>query len=308
VTRGIGPAVAAELARLAPSGLLVVTDAHVAPHYLEPLEAALPAAAEAVVLEPGEAGKDLAAVERIYAACRRVDLDRGAVGGNPSAMYNDEAREEPKSETQVVHHANDRSLSLAIEGAQQAEQGELVLDVEPRQRLVQKQDARVLGEQRREPHTLPLPARQLVNPPARETVDFAGRHRPVHGLGVLEAIAEEHATVGMPTEPHMLTNGGEGRRLGVLDEQPQQTGPLPSSEGADRAPAQLDPSGARRQKPSKRPHKGGLARSVRADDGDHLVRSHVERDPAKDRRAAQLDVNTLRSEHRHRSHPERYMR
>lgn len=79
VTRGIGPAVAAELARLAPSGLLVVTDAHVAPHYLEPLEAALPAAAEAVVLEPGEAGKDLAAVERIYAACRRVDLDRGAV-------------------------------------------------------------------------------------------------------------------------------------------------------------------------------------------------------------------------------------
>jgi len=78
------PAVVAEVVRsLAPSAAFLVTDENVAPLYLSPLQEAVEATGlrvrATVVLAPGEANKQLGAVERVLSTLVQAGADREAV-------------------------------------------------------------------------------------------------------------------------------------------------------------------------------------------------------------------------------------
>ena len=61
---------------------------------------------------------------------------------------------------EVVQDHDDRQLVLAVEGLDQVKDLELVVEVEEGRRLVEQEDAGLLGERHRQPDTLAFAARE----------------------------------------------------------------------------------------------------------------------------------------------------
>ena len=99
--------------------------------------------------------------------------------GDPSATiravaHGDEVVGVAGSHREVVQHHDDRRAASGIEIGDEVEHVELVGDVEEGRRLVEEQHRRRLRQRHREPHPLPLAAREAVDrhapPGARRSV------------------------------------------------------------------------------------------------------------------------------------------
>ena len=107
---------------------------------------------------------------------RRVDdLGRRPFGDDRAVTHRDQVRRVAARVVQIVEHGHQRP-ALDVQLRAQVHDLDLVGDVEERDRLVQQQQRRLLGQRHGDPHALPLAARQLVHQPPGDLLDV---RRPI---------------------------------------------------------------------------------------------------------------------------------
>ena len=137
---------------------------------------------------------------------RRGDhLDRRTLRDDVPVGHRHDVVGVPAGQVEVVQHHDDGASGTPVQVAQQAQQLDLVVDVEERRGLVEQQQVGLLGQRHRDPYPLALTARELL-------------HRPVHevgGLGGVERRGDRRLVGGRPLpEPPLVgvpTPGRPGR-------------------------------------------------------------------------------------------------
>ena len=94
--------------------------------------------------------------------------------------------------------------AIVDELAHEVQHLELMEDVEVGRRLVQKQDARLLGERARYEHSLALSSGQGVQRPVGESLGVGLTHRVAGYAVVLAALYLEAPEVRVPAHQHEL--------------------------------------------------------------------------------------------------------
>ena len=79
-------------------------------------------------------------------------------------VEDDRAVGEARGQVEVVEDGEDGEAASRSQPLEQLDQRELMRDVEMGRRLVEEEEARLLGESEGDEDALPLPARQLVHP------------------------------------------------------------------------------------------------------------------------------------------------
>ncbi len=136
--------------------------------------------------------------------------------------------------------------------------------VERRGGLVEEQQFRVAREGEREPHPLGLAAGQLLDPPVRQVVDPGQGEQFGGAPAVPVELPEQADQLGHP--------GGLGQAAGL-----QHAADLAGRHGRRGGPAQdPDLTGGRRAQPQHGVDRGGLARTVRAEQRHRLAGLDIE--------------------------------
>jgi hypothetical protein len=81
---------------------------------------------------------DAGETEHLLDQLGRHDLGRGALGDDPAVGHRDDVVAEPAGEVQVVQDDDDRLAGFRVERAQQAQELDLVVDVQVGGRLVER--------------------------------------------------------------------------------------------------------------------------------------------------------------------------
>ena len=92
-----------------------------------------------------------------------MHLDRGARGDERAGSHGDEVVAVAGGLVEVVEHQHDRAPVALVQVDEQVEDLDLVGEVEVGGGFVEQHQVGALRERHRDPHTLALPARQLVD-------------------------------------------------------------------------------------------------------------------------------------------------
>ena len=182
-----------------------------------------------------------------------------------------------------------------------AEEVELVAHVEVRRRLVEEEDRRLLRQAPCEQGELALAGGERSQRSPRQVLDLRLPEGARHGRPVLARERRERPAMRVTSERHAVLDGDAVRRLvlgGHEGHALREARPRPAREGAafeeDLAPCE-------REKAGERPHEGGLAGGVRADEGEPLARLQREVHAPQHAPPAAVDDETARLEYR--GHP-----
>ena len=202
-------------------------------------------------------------------------------------------------ERQVVQHA-DHGLR-AREPLQQAHQRHLVRRIEVGGRLVEQQDRRLHRERARDQRTLPLAARQRVQPAVLPAAALGRGHRGIDDALVLGVRHGEQAEPRQAAEVHGLAHREVAAGLALLRQPRDALRALARRPRVEPPAVQRDLPGARRQQPGQRAQQRRLAGAVRADDRGP-ARADVERQVVQHRVLAERDAQALRLQAGGRTH------
>src|SRR5687768_14991481 len=138
---------------------------------------------------------------------RRHHRLRRAVGVDRSLAQHDDPAGVARGLVEVVQDHYDRELVLAVQGLDQFEDLELVVEVEEGRRFVEEEDERLLGEGHRQPHALTFAAGERRDMPAYEVADAGFVDCRTYRVCVLFRGNAEDALVWTATELHQLFDG-----------------------------------------------------------------------------------------------------
>jgi hypothetical protein len=227
----------------------------------------------------------------------REDSIGRAVGDDPAAVEENEAREERRREGQVVENRKDRRAVSLVEVDEQLHDLDLVAEVEVDRRLVEEKRGRGLGDGQRDEDELPLAERELpgVSPEEMaETNAFDGRR---DGGSIGWAVAPERILVREPAQPNDLLDGRRERQGRLLrhDGDPSRNGdPV---QVPHRCAAKPDPPRRRLEDAGRCPEQRRLAGAVRPDEGDPLPRPDLEVDVREHRPLSIGDGQAFEADH-----------
>ncbi|CAH0141384.1 hypothetical protein SRABI02_00536 [Plantibacter cousiniae] len=213
------------------------------------------------------------------------DLLRIALGDDRAVAHRDEMRRIAGGVVEVVED-RDEGGATAVQIREQLHQLDLVRDVEEGRRLVEQQVLRLLGECHRDPDTLPLAARELVDQPAGQLRDPGRDHRLRDSRFVGAAPRPHRALVREPPTPDEVGDGDPVGGDGGLGEEPESASGVLRFRRADVRPVEEDGAGGRAQEPCESAEQGRLAAGVRSDDDRERVVRHLERQLGDDRSIA----------------------
>ena len=165
---------------------------------------------------------------------------------------------------------------FAVEALDEAHHLHLVGDIQIGSRLIQKEDLRLLGEYRGDPHALRFSARALVDGLFPQRPDAGGMHGPVDDLLVILAVARVPLLVRHAAIAHQLAHLKIRRRAVYLRQHADVAGQFFRGEVLDAAIVQPDRAALIVQKPRQALEHGGFARTVGADDTGDLALFHAQ--------------------------------
>ena len=171
----------------------------------------------------------------------------------------------------------DDGAALIGESAEQAEHRELVVRIEMIGRLVQQENARLLGEQCGHGHPALLPAGEGVGAPRGEIPHVHRRERLARQALILGRLPLPQCQVWVAADQHRLQCGGDEGILQVLRQQPQPQRHGPALELQERRAIEQYLAAGGRAQPGQRVQGEGLARTVAAENRHHLAGSELHR-------------------------------
>jgi hypothetical protein len=155
-----------------------------------------------------------------------------------------------------------------------------------RRRLVEDEQARLLGEGAGDERALTLAAAQVIQRKVGQLEDAGGLHRRAGGRVVLPALEVATGAMGIAAHQDELADveGTLGRRALRHDAHaPRQ---VRAPEPADGHAFETDLAGRGLEHARQEPDQRRLARAVRPDHAEHLARRQTQRDFRKCKRAA----------------------
>lgn len=163
---------------------------------------------------------------------------------------------------------------VAVERLQKLQHLQLVGHVQVGGGLVQKDEARVLGERHGDPGALALAAGKGVDGARGEVAQMRDGKGPVDDALIVVGQAPEALLVRIAAQRHQLAHSEPRRRLGRLGQQRHPAGHLGRGHLGDGASVQVHRAAAQGHGARERLQKRGLPAAVRPDDGGDLAGGH----------------------------------
>jgi hypothetical protein len=185
-----------------------------------------------------------------------------------------------------VGDEQDRDAALPIQPPEERGDLDLIAEVEVRRRLVEDEQARLLGEGARDERALTLAAAQMIKREIGQLEDAGGLHRRPRGRVVLPALEVAAGPMRIATHQDELADVEGtlgGRALGHDAHAARQ---IRAREPADRHTFETDLAGRGLEHARQEPDQRRLARAVRPDHADHLAGGQLQRDLRQRKRPA----------------------
>src|SRR5688500_5530905 len=178
---------------------------------------------------------------------------------------------EAGDEVELMAH-EEHGHSVGGEAPEQLEDGHLVTDVEEGRGLVEHERTATLRERPREPHALPLAARELGDGPIEIRRDLGPRDRTRDRVGVDRAGSTPEAEMRIASERDILPHAERERGLLPLRHDGDASRELSAGLVAHRLAVDDDAPLLQRHLTHEGPHEGALAAPVRAHHGSERAR------------------------------------
>ncbi len=198
------------------------------------------------------------------------DLFRPPFGHHPSLRHEDQLIAVLAGQVEVVQHDERGEIALRGEPPGEVEDLDLMVDIEMRGRLVEEQDAGLLGQRARDHAALPLAAREGCYRPVCKGRRMRELHRLFGNLVIPGPLDPEARQVWRASHEHDVPHGEVERDRLVLCHDRQAARQLPRVYLVDIHPVQERAPADRPQHPAQRADQGGLARPVGPHQPDEL--------------------------------------
>ena len=197
----------------------------------------------------------------------REHLGRFSLDERTALPHRDEVVGIPSGQVEVVQHHHHGRAGRPVEVGDQVQDLDGMGDVEEGRRLVQQQQVGLLSQHHGDPDPLPLPAGQLLHPPAGQVRGLGDVQGSRYGLVVAASPLPEQPGVRVPTQPDQLGDGDPLRRDGRLREQAQGARHLLGRHPVDVPTVEEDLTALRLEQAAEAAEQGRLAAAVGTDDG-----------------------------------------
>jgi hypothetical protein len=193
----------------------------------------------------------------------------GRAGGGEAAFVgeHEQAVGEPRGLLQIVQGGDDGAMLLRDEALKLLHKAELMMHVEVRRRLVQKQQIGVLHKRLRQEDALPLAPAQGLHGAFGEAAEADLLQRVVGALAVGSGVAGQPGLVRRAAQQHEVLDGEVKRELRGLPHEGQAAGAFPVRPRACGLPEQPERSRVG-QKPPGGAQERCFTAPVRSDQAD----------------------------------------
>ena len=193
---------------------------------------------------------DVDVVERAHPFRRQDGFGRPG-RQHPAVLQHHQRAAEPCRERQIVRRDDDGQCAIAVECFEQRADGQLVLEIERRGRLVEEQDRaggargarRDLRQRRRDDHPLFLAAAERRERPRLELGRPGGRQRFTGHAHVHRTFDGEGAEVRIASHQRHFENGVVEREVRLLGHDRHAPGDRRARQRGDWLPVEQDPPG-----------------------------------------------------------------
>ena len=149
------------------------------------------------------------------------------------------------------------------------------MDVEGRGRLIQEQQIRLLGQNARQQHSLPLSSGQGAEITVAQMLRFRFPHTAQHDFPVAARRGPQRPQMRIPSQDHHFRRGQRESRGDGLRKKSEDTGPFAVVEGAERLAIQQHRSPGGLQKSAEKAQKRAFPGAVRSDNAHDLAAGHT---------------------------------
>ena len=238
------------------------------------------------------------AVNRAQALSRQ-HLPGRSISDDGAFVEQDQARAPARSEAEIVQR-RDHPAPFPGKLGKQPHQCNLVRGVEPRRRLVGKQERRILRQRAGNQHPCLFAARKLGRRAMAKRFQFHAPDRflDLRPVGGIEA--GEGRPMRRPAERNHGLDGNRPADLALLWQIGDAARPLPRGHRGDILPGNRDFS-LRRDEPESRPKQRGLARTVGADQAHELTFADAQGNTVQYRSVPKRSVQIFHRQQAHSS-------
>ncbi|OMP13516.1 hypothetical protein COLO4_01515 [Corchorus olitorius] len=209
----------------------------------------------------------------------REHIGRDASVGVSRAVHQQGVRGEAARKVQVMHGQHDQPAVLAAAFAQQAQHGDLLMQIEVGDRFIEQQHARLLRHHGSHGDTLTFTAGKGAHIALGKRLQLQCRHRCIHGAGIGVAFPLPARQVRMAAGHHGVVHSDRERVMQGLRQKRAAAGHRQCRPIGERHTVERDAAAVWRTQPCEHGEPCRLACAVRADHAPELPGGGRHRQP-----------------------------